>query len=346
MKRDSIRLEQIADHENLLRATWKAARGKQHRPAVARFLANLDQRLNQLADAILQEQAPIGRFRRFVIHDPKRREITAACFADRVLHHAIMNIAEPRFERMLVDSSFACRPGKGVHAAIIAVQNHLRRYPWLVQVDIKSYFPSIDHAILKNLLATRFKGAAFIRLLERVIVSGQPSSSSCGLPIGSLTSQHFANAYLDSADRFLLNHSAVCTHVRYMDDIVWWCRSRQEANETLDLLREYLWQARKLTVKATVQIRQSHQGLCFCGFRVRQGILLPSSRKLSRYRAGLKRINSALSDAAVNEHQAQRAYDNLLAMLNSTQSLTFRQGLLGNDDTDVKVYTITPGCRS
>ena len=346
MQRESIRLEQIADRNNLLQATWKAARGKQHRPAVARFLADLDGRLSQLADAILQEHAPLGRCRRFIIHDPKRREITAACFADRVLHHAIMNLAEPRIERMLVESTFACRPGKGVHAAIIAVQNNLRCYPWLAQVDIQSYFPSIDHDILKKLLATRFKGAAFIRLLERIIASDDSSISGCGLPIGSLTSQHFANAYLDSADRFLLSHSAVCAHVRYMDDIVWWCRSRQEATETLHLLRDFLWQSRKLTVKSTVQIRQSRQGLCFCGFRVRQGVVLPSSRKLSRYRAGLRRINTARAKAAVSEQQTQRAYDNLLAALNGTQSLTFRQRLLGNDDTEMNLYTIGSGCRS
>ncbi len=346
MQREAIHLEQIADHENLLRASWKAARGKQNRPAVARFMNDLEGRLNHLADAILQEQVPFGRCRRFIIHDPKRREITAACFADRVLHHAIMNLAEPRFERMLVESSFACRPGKGVHTAIIAVQNNLRRYPWLVQVDIQSYFPSIDHAILNNLLATRFKGAAFLRLLERIIASGELKSNTCGLPIGSLTSQHFANAYLDSTDRFLLNHASVCAHVRYMDDIVWWCRSRQEATETLQLLRDFVWQSRKLTVKSTVQIRQSHQGLCFCGFRIRQGVVLPSSRKLSRYRAGLKRINVAIADAAVSEQHTQRAYDNLLATLNATQSLTFRQRLLGNDDTEIDLYNIGSGCRS
>lgn len=343
MQRESIRLEQIADRENLLRAAWKAARGKRQRPAVARFLDDLDTQLDHLADAILQERAPLGRCRRFLIHDPKRREITAACFADRVLHHAIMNLAEARFERMLVDSSFACRSGKGVHAAVNAVQAHLQRYPWLVQVDIQGYFPSIDHAILMQLLTTRFKGAAFLRLLERIIAASDPSSSGCGLPIGSLTSQHFANAYLDSADRLLLNHSAVCAHVRYMDDIVWWCRSRQEATETLQLLRDFVRQARKLTVKSTVQIRQSRQGLCFCGFRVRQGVVLPSSRKLSRFRAGLKRIETARANDDVSDQQAQRACDNLLATLNGTQSLTFRQRLLGNDEPERALYTIGRG---
>ena len=159
-------------------------------------------------------------------------------------------------------------------------------------------------------------------------------------------SHAIANAYLDNADRFLLNHAAVCAHVRYMDDIVWWCRSRQDATETLQLLRDFVWQSRKLTIKSTVQIRQSHQGLCFCGFRVRQGVILPSSRKLSRYRAGLRRINTALADAAVSEQHSQRAYDNLLATLNATQSLTFRKRLLGNDDTEIDLYNVGSGCRS
>jgi len=121
MQRQAVSLAALAARDNLLLATWKAARGKRHRPAVARFLANLDARLDALADDILEEGAPRGRCRRFTIHDPKRRIITAAYLSDRVLHHAILNLAEPRFERMLVDSSYACRPGKGVHRAALAV---------------------------------------------------------------------------------------------------------------------------------------------------------------------------------------------------------------------------------
>ncbi len=138
----------------------------------------------------------------------------------------------------------------------------------------------------------------------------------------------------------------VCAHVRYMDDIVWWCRSRREATETLPLLRDFLWQSRKLTVKSSVQIRPSRQGLRFCGFRIRQGVVLPSSRKLSRYRAGLKRIDTALTHSMVNEQQAQRAYDNLSATLHGTQRLTFRKGLLVNDEMETDLYTIGSGCRS
>jgi len=156
MKRTRITLADIADVDNLALATWKAARGKRHRPDVLAFTDKYPQNMQCLAMAILQEQVPYARYRAFYIQDPKRRLIHAACFEDRILHHAILNLAETTFERALVDSSYACRPHKGVHRAISQVQRQLRRYPWYVKVDIAAYFPQIDHAILNALLAKRF----------------------------------------------------------------------------------------------------------------------------------------------------------------------------------------------
>lgn len=348
MKRSAIALAELAARDNLALATWKAARGKRHRPAVARFLADLDARLNALAGDILAEQAPAGHFRRFTIHDPKRRTITAVCFADRVLHHAILNLAETRFERMLVDSTYACRPGKGVHRAAAAVQSHMRRWPWLVRVDVDSYFPSIDHNLLKQLLAQRFKGAEFLALLDRIIDAGATDRPGCGLPIGALTSQHFANAYLDTADRFLLDHPNVHAQVRYMDDIVWWCASRQAAMDSLEDLRELLWDARRLRLKSSAHIGRSDAGLTFCGFRIRQGIVLASSRKLARFRDGIARIEWAALAERVTPAELQRAGDGLLATLAAAETVGFRRRLLheGGDRPSPHDYADARGCRS
>lgn len=348
MQRDAISLDDLAHRDNLLLATWKAARGKRHRPAVARFLANLDARLNDLAADILEHRAPRGRFRRFVIHDPKRRTITAVCFADRVLHHAILNLAEPRFERMLVDSSFACRPGKGVHDAIDTVQRNLRRWPWVVRVDVDGYFPSIDHQVLKALLAQRFKGAGFLELLGRIIDRGAIDTPGRGLPIGALTSQHFANAYLDAADRWLLADPAVMAHVRYMDDILWWAPSQAVAHETLAKFRDFLWRERRLRLKPAALVAPCDRGLAFCGFRVRPGVVLASRRKLARYRAGLARIEAARENGRVSDALAQRPHDGLLATLAATQSLHFRQRLCAGLDDEVGQagHTARQGCRS
>ncbi len=114
MKRTTVLLNEIASFDNLLLAAWKASRGKRERPDVSSFLAQLDNSIKHLAQDILAGRAPYGQYRSFQIYDPKRRIIHAACFEDRVLHHAIMNLAEPVFERMLVPSTYACRPRKGV----------------------------------------------------------------------------------------------------------------------------------------------------------------------------------------------------------------------------------------
>lgn len=323
MKRLRITLEDLAARPNLELATWKAARGKRARPAVARWLADLDRNFDSLAAAIVAERVPSAGIRRFAIHDPKRREISVHAFADRVLHHAILNLAEPRFETMLVDSCFACRPGRGVHAAVAAVQHHLRRFGWWVQVDVAAYFASIDHAILLDLLRRRFKGEGFLALLGRIVAAGSPAGRA--LPIGALTSQHFANAYLDGADRWLLGHADVCAHARYMDDIVWWCDSRDAASATLAALREHLRSSRWLELKCPSRIGRSERGLAFCGFRIRPGLVLPSARKLARFRAGARRLAAARAAGSAADAELQRAHDVLAATLAHTESLRFRR---------------------
>ncbi|ACV36362.1 RNA-directed DNA polymerase [Accumulibacter sp.] len=323
MKRLAIRLEEVAERSNLMLATWKAARGKRQRPAVARFLADLDGQLDHLAACILNGQAPQGQYTSFTIHDPKRRLIHAACFADRVLQHAILNLAEPRFEAMLVDSTYACRPGKGVHAAARQVQRNLQRFAWRVQVDVDSYFPSIDHACLKALLATRFKGAGFLALLGRIIDTA--GDAGRGLPIGSLTSQHFANAYLDTADRRLLEDRRVRAHVRYMDDILWWCDSRADALATLAELNDFLRRERGLQLKPKVSIAPSRTVVAWCGFRIDQAVILPSRRKLARYRRHARQIECAWASGQVSEAEVQRASANSLATLAHSRSLGFRR---------------------
>ncbi|MBL8330503.1 MAG: group II intron reverse transcriptase domain-containing protein [Rubrivivax sp.] len=341
MKRLSISLDDLAARGNLLRATWKAARGKQHRPSVAHWLAGLDDKLADLATRIREGRAPVGGLRRFRIQDPKPREISVHGFADRVLHHAIFNLAEARLERSLVDSSFACRPGKGVHAAVQSVQQHLQRHAWCVQVDVASYFAQIDHALLMDLLSRRFKGDGFLALLQRIVESGAEPGAGRGLPIGALTSRHFANAYLDAADRWLLEHPVVRGHVRYMDDIVWWCDGPAEARQLLADFTDQLWHTRRLRLNPNAHSGPCDRGLRFCGFRVKPGVVLASARKLSRFRQAarvLQRFKDSApgggapwdegGDSAIQQQcLLQRAHDNLLATVAHTQTLHFRQRL-------------------
>ena len=326
MKRQSITLAELADRDNLLLAAWKTLRGSTADPQARAWRQGIDENINDLAQAILRETVPSGALHRFVIHDPKRREIAAPALADRVLHHALFNLAEPRFERLLVPSTFACRPGLGVHAAVAHLQRCLQRAPCWLQVDVKSYFSSIDHAVLLRLLARWFKGAALLRLLQRIVQAGS-STPGTGLPIGALTSQHFANAYLDNADRWLLAHPLVRGHVRYMDDIVCTCNSLADARQLETELRARLQLTRSLELKAPARCGYTRFGLRFCGFRVKPGVVLAGQRKLRRYREGAARLHMAEMSGDLAPTQAQRAADVLHATLAHTCSRQRRRAV-------------------
>lgn len=148
-RRSPVSLPDVAAWDNLAAAAWRAARGKQHRPEVRTYLANLDHNLSRLRRQILAAELPEGAMEVFEIHDPKRRTIHAPCFTHRVLHHALMHHLAPVIERSLVADTFACIPGRGTLAAIQRAQAHVRRHAWYAKIDVASYFASIDHLRLQ-----------------------------------------------------------------------------------------------------------------------------------------------------------------------------------------------------
>jgi hypothetical protein len=226
--------------------------------------------------------------RSFRIHDPKPRLIHAPCFRDRVLHHALMAHVGPVLDRALVFDSYACRVGKGNLAAVQRVQRHLRRRPWYAQIDIRAYFASIDHQVLNELLARRFKNPGLLQLCRRII-DAYHSVPGRGLPIGALSSQHFANYYLSGLDRLLLEQRQVGGLVRYMDDLVWWGGERAEVRDALSAARVYAGQSLGLTIKTPARIGRSRNGLVFCGYRILPDRLLLSRRRKRLYAACRRR---------------------------------------------------------
>lgn len=188
MKRAAGLYTAIADHDNLLTACHAARSGKQDRPAVLAFTQDLDRQIELLRRELLAEDVKLRGYRFFTIHDPKPRRIAAPAFRDRVLHHAIVQVIEPELDRVAVFDSYACRTGKGLYRAIARTQAYCRRFSHYLQLDVREYFDSIDHDVLRGLLARRFKDQPLLRLLSQ-IVSSYRTVPAKGLPIGALTSQ-------------------------------------------------------------------------------------------------------------------------------------------------------------
>lgn len=310
MKRKRIDVEMIADFCVLARAACTAAKGKRNRPDVVRFFSNFDANIAALRHDLIAKIAPYNRFRCFTIYDPKQRVITAVSFEDRIIHHALMIFASPILERALIPQTFACREKKGPLAAVVMAQQYIRKYPWYVKIDIAKYFETIDHDILLSLLFRKFKGSFCHDLLQR-IVSGYQTAKGKGLPIGSLTSQHFANYYLSGVDRLLTEHTLARAYVRYMDDMVWWCDSKQIAKQILADVTMYVNQARQLRIKDNTAIQKSAQGLPFCGFRLFPGTIKLTTRKKRRYSKGKAYWEQQYTAGHIDANLLQKAYDSV-----------------------------------
>ncbi len=324
MKRTAIRIEDIASWHNLARAVERAARGKRYRPEVGAFVAHLDRNLAVLRTQILDGTVPVGLSTRFHIRDPKPRVIHAPCFRERVLHHALMAYVGPVLDRTLVDDTFACRTGRGTLAAVHRCQHHIRRFPWYAKLDVRQYFASIDHDILKCQLRRRLKSAPLLSLLDRIIDAHHERPGK-GLPIGALTSQVFANFYLNPLDRFLLESCRVAALVRYMDDFVFFGGSRQRVGEVMRQTRDFLRLELKLTVKDTLQINQSARGLPICGYRIFPGTIRLARSRRRRYIQAKRHWEWPYRAGRISARKLQAGFDAALAITAHADAAAWRR---------------------
>lgn len=279
---------------NLLLAYQKAAKGKRGLPHVAAFEYELEENLLSLQhDLVFKTYSP-GPYYSFYIHEPKKRLISAAPFRDRVVHHALCNIIEPIFEKSFIFDSYANRTGKGTHRALDRCQLFTRRYKYVLQCDIRQFFPSIDHAFLMRALGKKIYDADMMSLIAMILKSGShlldneydmiyfpgddffAIEKPRGLPIGNLTSQFWANIYLSSFDHFVKRELRCPGYVRYVDDILLFDNSKSTLWSYLTKLEKRLEQCR-LTIHQDAQVRPVTEGVPFLGF-----IVFPDKRRLKR----------------------------------------------------------------
>ena len=324
MKRLANLRPQIATRANLSSAFYKAAAGKRRTCAVEHFAKNLDAELNVLVTELGLGSWTPGPFQRFVVRDPKVRVIHAAPFRDRVVHHAIMNVAGPGFERGASEHSYACRLGRGNRAAVRHARDCTRAHGYLLKLDIRKYFDSIRHDILRGLFRRRFKDDSFLRLLDRVLDSFQTSPGR-GLPIGTLTSQYFANFYLDGLDRWIHDAIRPCGYARYMDDFVLWDDDHCELNLALDKIVNWLAIERGLVLKGEPRTAPCEKGLGFLGYRITPtGIFLGRTGR-RRFRQRLLTYENACIAGQMTMGDLQSRANSLLAFTEVAECRTWRR---------------------
>jgi RNA-directed DNA polymerase len=289
MKRTLIKLEEVADFDALTLAAHRAFKGSRTRSrsrAGLNFILNIEDEVISLRRALLSGTYRPGEFRHFWICDRKPRFISAAPFCDRVVHHSLTALMSPRLERYADPHSYACRPQRGLHKAVRYAQTLTRRHPWALRLDIAHYFETLPHPPLKVLLRRLFKGDPALRLAD-LFIDHAPigCESGRGLPIGNLTSQHFANLYLSRLDHAIRRDLGVSGYLRYMDDLTLFGPDKKTLWRAHEFIKTYLHQQLDLQLKESVtQVTPTRRGVPLLGFRIFPTHVRFDPSRLRRYR--------------------------------------------------------------
>lgn len=267
MKRYNNLFDKIVSLDNLYEADKKARRYKSHRPEIILFDKNKDKLLLDLQRKLINGEYETSEYYVFKIYEPKEREIfKLPYYPDRIVHHAIMNIMEPIWVSAFVKGTYSCIRKRGIHKALKDVKFALKdeiNTQYCLKLDIRKFYSSIDHDILKTIIRKKIKDKRLLSLLDEIIESAQ------GVPIGNYLSQFFANLYLTYLDHWIKEQKKVRYYFRYADDIVILGGDKQQLRDLFYNIQDYLNNKLKLNFKDNWQIfKVDSRGIDFVGYRV------------------------------------------------------------------------------
>lgn len=321
--------EKVCAFDNLLKAAGRAMQGKLDAPAAARFHFNLEKEVIDLQRVLLAGAYRPRPYRCFYIHEPKRRYICAADFRDRVVHHALCNLLEPVFERRFIHDSYACRRGKGTHRAVRRVRAFARKRRFFLKTDIRKCFASIDHAVLKRMLRRQFKDARLLTLMDVIIdhpVPGHPPGK--GLAIGNLTSQWWANFYLDALDHFVKDETGMKWYARYMDDMVLMTDDKADLHHAKARMAAFLSERLLLEFKEKgTHVAPVIQGIPFLGFRIFPGLVRLKHANRTRFIRQFREKEAAFHAGHMDEDALIRSVVSMIGHLEHADTRRFRRKL-------------------
>jgi len=324
MKSHNDLFNNLCSLENLKIAFRKSKKGKTKKWYMKKFEKGLDNKLLQLKYELQTQSYSPKPLKRFIIRDPKTRVIHASAFRDRIVHHAICNIIEPIFEKIFIYDSYASRQGKGPLSAVKRFENFQRKISingkliknaknnnmiigYVLKADIKHYFPSVNHDILIKILKRKIRDRNVI-LLIRKILDTNSNYSGKGMPIGNMTSQFFANVYLNELDYFVKHKLKAKYYIRYVDDFVILDRNKENLIQIRNKIKKYL----NKNLKIELHDDKSHihplfKGINFLGFRIFYYYKLLSKKNIREIKNRMKRLRNMCFNDEIHFRQLDRS---------------------------------------
>ena len=327
MRRVGHLFDDFCSFPHLLKSYEKARKGSGHSREFHEFSFFLEQELIKLSEELNTQSYVPGPFRYFRIYDPKERTISVAPFRDRVVHHALVGILEPIFENCFIFDSYATRKGKGTHKAISRAQLFLQQTTWFFKADIDKFFDSVEIEILLGIIQRKIKDPRLLHTIQKILQNG--SIKGKGLPIGNLTSQFFANVYLNPLDHFVKQLLGVKYYLRYMDDFVMFHSDKGKLKSYRKEVEMYLKDNLQLQLKyKACFLNQRMNGLSFLGTRIFPNLIRIHPQNLRRMKRRLLRRQLEYEKGVISEEKWLASFQSSWAHLSQMDTLSLRRNLL------------------
>lgn len=309
-----------------MKAYHKARKCKRYRPDVLEFEANREDNLFHAIEVLKDGTYQPGEYRVFKVWEPKERIIMALPFFDRVIQHMIVNLIEPIFEKRFLFHSYACRKGKGVHEASKTLSKWLYELEvvqgkkiYAIKGDIHHYFQSVSHDILKAEIRRYISDKALLKIIDRIIDHNGIFPPGVGIPVGNLTSQLFANVYLNKLDQFVKHELKVKYYVRYMDDFIILSEDPAELRRLLEIIEEFLRRELRLELNPKTTILAAKNGINFVGY-----IHYKDHKKIKKdARRRLKKLLNAFETGEVELEYFDRSIESRLGHMEHADTYNY-----------------------
>lgn len=338
MKSHANLYESLCSYDNLELAFKKARKGKTLKTYVIDFEKKLKQNLSRLRTELLLHAYTPKPLETFILRDPKTRKISKSDFADRLVHHALINIIEPIFDKTFIFDSYANRKGKGTLKALKRFDEFKRKASknnaincHVLKADIRHYFDEVSHEILIKIIKNKINDKKIIWLIKKILNNFSTKKEGVGMPLGNLTSQFFANIYLNELDKFVKHNLKAKYYIRYVDDFVIIENRKSKLNAYKEEIDKFLKQQLKLRLHPDkTNIFWIRQGTPFLGFRIFPCHKLLNERNIRKFKRKLDEAKILFEDDRINYDKIHSIFEGWLAYTKTANAYRLRKRFISN----------------
>jgi len=333
---DNELYSKICSYENLELAFSKARQGKTLKPYIIEFEQHLKGNLQILQVELFFQTYKPRPLETFILRDPKTRKISKSDFRDRVVHHALCNVIGPLFEKSFIFDSYANRKGKGTLKAVERfehfagiVSRGYTKYCCVLKADIRHYFDTVDHAILLGVLSKKIQDKRVLWLIQKILSNHHTEEPGKGMPLGNLTSQFFANVFLNELDQFVKHKLRAGYYIRYVDDFVILDSSQEHLIEYKSKIDLFLKEKLALSLHPDKsKILRLEKGVGFLGFRIFPHHQRIRKRNIRRFDKKFKRLHKRYENGHIEREKVLEHFEGWLSYISHANTFKYRKHLV------------------